>query len=201
MENTLGTRDRIVRAGRDLFAERGYAAIGVDDLVAAAGATRSAVYEHFEDKREVFRAVFEIVEQDLAEKVARGAAAETDPWEQMRAGMRAYLEACCDLAVRRIVLIDGPSVLGWEEWRRIDSRFAFAMVRAALEANVAAGNLAEPSLDALTHLYVGSLNEAGLAVAASNDRAARIEEFMATLDRIINAQRVGRTAARDGSAP
>jgi hypothetical protein len=63
----------------------------------------------------------------------------------------------------------------------------FGMVRAALEANVAAGKLAEPSLDALTHLYVDSLNEAGLAVAASDERAARIEEFVATLDRVMNA--------------
>jgi AcrR family transcriptional regulator len=183
-------RDRLIRAARGLFAERGFAATGLDDLVAAAGVTRSALYDHFEDKRALFLAVFEVVEQELAETVARGAGLETDPWRQMRAGTRAYLGACCDLAVRRIVLIDGPSVLGWDEWRRVDARYAFGIVKAAIEANVAAGNLATPSVDALTHFYVGSLNEAGLAVAASENPEARISEFMATLDRVMDAQRL-----------
>jgi len=188
-------RDRVLRAARALFSARGFAATGVDDLAGAARVTRSALFELYEDKRELFRAVFESMEQELADTIVRGAGTETDPWEQMRAGTRAFLRACSDVAVRRIVLIDGPSVLGWDEWRRIDSRYAFAMVRTALEANIAAGNLAEPSVDVLTHLYVGSLNEAALAVAASEDVESRIDEFMATLDRVMDAQRLPRSRA------
>ena len=199
-ELSAETQRRLIAAARELFARRGYAGTGTEDLVAAAHVTRGALYHHYADKKDLFRAVFEAVEQDLGTTIATAGAAETDPWEQMRAGTRAFLAACIDSAVRRIVLLDGPSVLGWEEWRRIDSRFAFGMVRAALEANVAAGNLRPLDLEALTHLYVGSLNEAGLAIAAARDPHATVARFTAVMDEIMNAQRIGATATRSQRA-
>ena len=161
----------------------------MEDLVARAGVTRGALYHQYADKKDLFRAVFEEVERDLGERIAVAAAAETTPWEQIRAGARALLEASLEPAVRRIILTDGPSVLGWEEWRRIDSQHAYGMVRTALEANVEAGNLPRHPIVPLTHLIIGALNEAGLAVAASRTPAATRDEFMATLDGVLGALR------------
>ena len=188
-EQSRATQVRLLAAARDLFSERGFAGTATEDLVARAGVTRGALYHQYADKKDLFRAVFEEVERDLGERIALAAAAEATPWEQIRAGARALLEASLVPAVRRIVLTDGPSVLGWEEWRRIDSKYAYGMVRTALEANVDAGNLPQHPIEPLTHLIIGALNEAGLAVAASRTPAATRDEFLATLDGVLGALR------------
>jgi AcrR family transcriptional regulator len=188
-EQSKATQVRLLSAARELFSERGFAGTATEDLVARAGVTRGALYHQYADKRDLFRAVFEEVERDLGERIGLAAAVETTPWEQIRAGARALLEASLEPAVRRIVLTDGPSVLGWEEWRRIDSQYAYGMVRTALEANVQAGNLPEQPIEPLTHLIIGALNEAGLAVAASRTPATTRDEFLTTLDGVLGALR------------
>jgi AcrR family transcriptional regulator len=188
-EQSRATQVRLLAAARALFSERGFAGTATEDLVARAGVTRGALYHQYADKKDLFRAVFEEVERDLGERIGLAAAVETTPWEQIRAGARALLEASLEPAVRRIVLTDGPSVLGWEEWRRIDSQYAYGMVRTALEANVQAGNLPEQPIEPLTHLIIGALNEAGLAVAASRTPATTRDEFLTTLDGVLGALR------------
>jgi AcrR family transcriptional regulator len=188
-EQSRATQERLLAAARALFSERGFAGTATEDLVAQAGVTRGALYHQYVDKRDLFRAVFEDVERQLGQRIATAAATETSPWEMIRAGARALLEASLEPAVRRIVLTDGPSVLGWEEWRRIDSRFAYGMVRTALEANIEAGNLPRQPIEPLAHLIIGALNEAGLAVAASRAPEATRDEFLATLDGVLDALR------------
>ena len=188
-EQSRETQDRLIKVAKELFTSKGYAGTAMEDLVAKAGMTRGALYHQYADKKDLFRAVFEEVERDLGERIALAAAAEATPWEQIRAGARALLEASLVPAVHRIVLTDGPSVLGWEEWRRIDSKYAYGMVRTALEANVDAGNLPQHPIEPLTHLIIGALNEAGLAVAASRTPAATRDEFLATLDGVLGALR------------
>ena len=195
-ERSRATQERLLSAARALFSERGFAGTATEDLVARAGVTRGALYHQYEDKRDLFRAVFEDVERELGERIAAAAAAVTQPWEMIRAGARALLEASLEPAVRRIVLTDGPSVLGWEEWRRIDSKYAYGMVRAALEANIEGGNLPRQPIDPLAHLIIGALNEAGLAVAASQTPEATRDEFLASLDGVLAALRAAAHAER-----
>jgi AcrR family transcriptional regulator len=188
-EQSRDTQDRLITAAKTLFATKGYAATATEDLVAKAGMTRGALYHQYRDKRDLFRAVFEAVERDLGERIAAAVAAEPDPWKQLRAGARAFLALATDPAIRRIVLLDGPSVLGWEEWRRIDGDHALGMVRAILEINMDAGNLPRQPLGPLAHLIVGALNEAALSVAAATDPSAAREECAAVLDGILDALR------------
>jgi AcrR family transcriptional regulator len=197
-ERSRATQERLLSAARALFSERGFAGTATEDLVARAGVTRGALYHQYEDKRDLFRAVFEDVERELGERIGAAAALETDSWKMIRAGARALLEASLEPAVRRIVLTDGPSVLGWEEWRRIDSKYAYGMVRAALEANIEGGNLPRQPIDPLAHLIIGALNEAGLAVAASQTPEATRDEFLASLDRVLAALRAAAHAERGG---
>jgi AcrR family transcriptional regulator len=196
-EQSRETQGRLIDAAKELFTTRGYTGTALEDVVAKAGMTRGALYHQYSDKRDLFRAVFTAVEEDLGQKIARAAGAETDPWEQLRAGARAVLENAADPAIRRIVLTDGPSVLGWEEWRRIDEQYSIAMVRMAFEVNIAAGNIAPQPIEPLAHVIVGALNEASLAVAASGNPKRASTEFLATFDRVLEAFRAVARAGRE----
>src|SRR5262245_65846481 len=111
-QHSAATRAALVRVARRLFAEYGYAGTATEDVVRRAGVTRGALYHHFRDKRDLFAAVVEQVEQDVLERVAEAALSERDAWEAQRAAIGAYLDVCLEPAVQRIVLVDAPSVLG-----------------------------------------------------------------------------------------
>jgi AcrR family transcriptional regulator len=179
-ERSSSTRAALIATARRLFAERGYADVGTEEIVRAAGVTRGALYHHFEGKSGLFRAVFEQVESEIAERLANEALSRPDPWEAMAAGLEMFLDVCVEPEVQRIALLDAPSVLGWETWREIESRYGLGLVRTALESLMNAG-IAEPQpVDPLAHALLGTLYEAGLYVAQADDpRAARAQ--MATV--------------------
>ena len=111
------TRRRLVTAARTLFGARGYADVGTEEIVRAAGVTRGALYHQFRDKADLFAAVAEEVEAEIAERIAGAAGVEADPVGALRAGARLFLDACAEPEVERIILLDAPAVLGWEAWR------------------------------------------------------------------------------------
>jgi AcrR family transcriptional regulator len=193
-EQSRETQDRLIKVAKELFTSKGYAGTAMEDLVAKAGMTRGALYHQYADKRDLFRAVFEAVEAELGQQLAMAVAAETDPWSMLRAGARAFLASATEPAMRQIVLIDGPAVLGWEEWRRIDSQHSLGMVRMIFEANVAAGNIPPQPVEPLAHLIVGALNEAALAVAAAEDAAGARESFAVSMEGVLDALRAMATA-------
>jgi AcrR family transcriptional regulator len=174
-----------VSAARELFAERGYAAVGTEEVVHRAGVTRGALYHHFRDKRDLFRAVYEQIEQEMVEAVAAQMAGSPspDPWERIAIGTRAFLDACSDPAMRRIGLLDGPAVLGWVKWREIGAKYALGLVTAGLQGAKDAGELRSDDVKALAHLMFGTLGEAAMLVANADDPlAAREEVERALLD-------------------
>jgi AcrR family transcriptional regulator len=176
------TRETLIEAALELFTERGYAAVGTEEIVARAKLTRGALYHHFADKRDLFRAVFQRVEGDLMERIGARMEAVDDPWELMLAGMRAFLDACEEPAVKQIALTDAPAVLGWKEWREIDNRHGLGLTRAALEGAVAAGMLRPIALEPMAHLFVAALSEAAFVIAyADRPRKARAEVEQALL--------------------
>src|SRR6266487_2879619 len=172
----MATREALIEAGLKLFTERGYADVGTEEIVARAKVTRGALYHHFEDKRDLFRAVFERVEADLMERIGAKMGGATDPWELMITGMRSFLDACEEPAVKQISLTDAPAVLGWKEWREIDNRHGLGLTRAALEGAVAAGVLRPIAVEPMAHLFVAALSEAAFVIAhADHPRKARTE--------------------------
>jgi AcrR family transcriptional regulator len=121
-QRTEATRAQLLGAARALFSERGYSAVGTEEIVARAGVTRGALYHHFADKKDLFRAVHEQIEQELVASIGAKMGAVDDPWELMLTGTRAFLDACLDPAIIRISLLDAPVVLGWQEWSPLGSR-------------------------------------------------------------------------------
>jgi AcrR family transcriptional regulator len=166
------TRVAVLRAAHDLFAERGYAAVGTEEIVARAGVTRGALYHHFADKRDLFRTVHEELEQALVAGIGDQIGGIEDPWELIVAGVRAFLDACVDPAVMRIALLDAPAVLGWEEWREIDARYGLGLISFGLQNAMDRGVLRPQPVRPLAHLLMGAMSEAAMVIANAEDPAA-----------------------------
>jgi AcrR family transcriptional regulator len=177
-ERSEATRAKLVAAARRPFARRGYADVGTEEIVRRAKVTRGALYHHFDDKRDLFRAVHEQVEAELTETIAAqlAAAGTQDPIEVLIGGMRTFLDACTHPEVQRIALMDAPAVLGWAEWRSIEEQYGLGLVTAALEMAIEAGALRPQPVRPLAHVLLAAMSEAGMLIAtADDDRAARDE--------------------------
>jgi AcrR family transcriptional regulator len=187
---SAATRTALVDAARPLFAGEGFAAVGTEAIVRAAGVTRGALYHQFADKTELFAAVVEAVEQDIMAQIMRRLGDEagdgaTDPLDELVRGASIWLDVCSEPEVQRIVLIDAPAVLGWERWREIGQRYSVGVVEAVLTAALEAGRIAPQPLAPLAHIIVGALDEGALLVARAEDQAAAREEVRAVLQRLI----------------
>jgi AcrR family transcriptional regulator len=175
---SAATRDALIAAARGLFAERGYADVGTEEIVRTAGVTRGALYHHFPDKLALFAAVFEDLETDVAARIAGAAGAETDPdpIAIMRAGVAAWLDACAEPEVHRIMLTDAPAVLGWERWVEISNRHNMGLAQALLEAAMDVGRVPRQPVTPLAHTLIGAVREAAMYLARADDqRQARID--------------------------
>src|SRR5438552_5380159 len=133
-ERTAQTRAALITAARRLFGAEGFAEVGAERIAREAGMTRGALYHQFADKADLFAAVLDEVEAEIAQRVA-AAVAGLDPADttgMLLAGARAWLDASADPDLQRIVLLDGPSVLGWERWREICLRHTVGLIAALL---------------------------------------------------------------------
>jgi AcrR family transcriptional regulator len=186
-ERSAATRAALVDAARPLFAERGYGGVGTEEIVRAAGVTRGALYHQFKDKAELFEAVFESVEQDVMQRIADAvvAAGAQDPVAALRAGAAGWLDACADPVVKRVVLLDGPSVLGHERWREIGMRYGAGLTEATLQAAIDAGALPAQPVKPLASILIGAMDEGALYVAHAEDPVAARAEIQAVLERLI----------------
>jgi AcrR family transcriptional regulator len=180
-EQAAGTRSELMRTARELFAERGYSGVGTEEIVARAGVTRGALYHHFEDKKDLFRAVHEELERDLVASIGDEIAGIEDPWELLVTAVRSFLDACTDPALIRIALIDAPVVLGWEEWREIDTRYGLGLVSFGLQNAMDRGLFRRAAVRPLAHLLVGSMTEAAMMIAHAPDHGAARREIEAPL--------------------
>jgi AcrR family transcriptional regulator len=200
-ERVAETREALILAARELFGERGFAAVGTQEIARSARMTRGALYHHFASKEDLFRAVYETVERDLAEQIAATAQAASGPVEALRAGAHAFLDACEDPTVRQIALIDAPSVLGWEQWREIGMQYGLGLVRATLEAAMEGDVIQRQPVGPLAHLLLGSIDEAGMLVARADDEGRTKREVVAAIDHYLDAllgtAAVARTAPAD----
>jgi len=179
------TRAALVGAARRLFTERGYAATPTEEIIRGANASRGALYHHFRDKEEVFRAVYEEVDREVVGKIVAAAGGQEDAWDRLVVGCRTYLAASLDPAVQQIVLLDGPAVLGWEAWREIEGAYCMGLMRGVLEGLADEGRL-DAAIEPLLHLLFGALSEGALLVARADDREAALAEVEATVTRLLN---------------
>lgn len=181
------TRANLMQAARALFAERGYASTATEEIVQQAGVTRGALYHHFRDKRDLFEAVFIEVQQEMRERTrAASRSASGGPWDHFRVGFDVYLDHSMDQTVRRILLLDAPSVLGWERWRELDA--SLEMLRNGLTNLRASGHL-DPALgiEEVAHLLRGVANEGSHMIALASDAAETRRVVGEAVDRLLRS--------------
>jgi AcrR family transcriptional regulator len=188
-ERRATTRRAFLDVAREMFSEKGYAGVTIEEIVVHTGMTKGALYHHFEDKRSLFRAVVEEIEEELDEEVL-GAARKSreenrDPFGVFMAGVYAYLDACLRQDVRQILLLDGPSVLGWAEWHGIDAEHAIGQIEGGLKVLMDLEVVEPQPITPLAHLIHAGAMEAALFIATADDPEKAREEMGNALRRLL----------------
>lgn len=178
---TTETIRKLIEIARTHFTEYGYANTVLESIVHEAKLTRGAVYHHFRSKKELFRAVLEDVQREVAKRVEAEASTSEDPWQQLYLGCRAFIMAAVEESNRRIMLVDGPAVLGWETWREMDQNHSMRLLREQLAIMQKQGHFRMIPLDVLTHFISGGLNEAALWLANESAQPKALDETMEVL--------------------
>jgi AcrR family transcriptional regulator len=186
---SAATKNTLVRAARPLFAVHGFGGVSTEEIVRAAGVSRGAMYHQFKDKTALFEAVFEAVEQEVTNRLARtvGESGESDPIALMELGAHAWLDVCAEPEVQRIVLLDAPAVLGWERWREIGLKYGLGLVEAMIAHAISTGRIREQPVKPLAHVLIGSLDEAALFVVRAEDPAAARDQMRAVIAQLVRA--------------
>lgn len=177
-ERSAATIKAILGAARALFGQDGYDAVTIDMIVEKAGCRKGAFYHHFTSKRSVFEQVLDGLQTQLAAELAAPAAeafaANSAPL--MARCIRLYLEGANGADFRRILLVDGPVVLGWKRWREIDDRHFAGMVRGGIVL-LLGDEAAQETVEAATRLTLGAIMESALACSAAPDPTAAAADF------------------------
>lgn len=176
------TARRILEVAATHFAEKGYTAASIDEIAQAAQVTRGAVYHHYTSKPGLFTAVAAAQQQHIADAIM-AATVESDPRDALHEGSHAFLDAITRGAAARVLLIDGPAVLGREEWRRLDAEGPEQELRTGLRE----AGISPALLDPLTAALSGAMNELALWLAARPDAEDARSDAHAALDRVLQA--------------
>jgi AcrR family transcriptional regulator len=186
------TRASLVAAGRELFGAHGYAGASVEEVVRSAGVTKGALYHHFRDKDDLFKAVVEDVKGDVTKVVGAAflqAAEEPDPLDTVTQGCMALVDAHLDPAVQRITILDARAVLDAATRRDLASRYEVAVIRGALRRAMRRGVIDPLPLAPLAHMIAGALAEACALVAEADDEAQAREEISTVIARLLDGLR------------
>lgn len=167
LETMEENRAKLVAAARRAFAEKGYAAASMDELTASVGLTRGALYHNFGDKRGLLAAVVDQIDTEMATRAQAVAARVGDDWEGMLAEGVAYIEMALDPEVQRIVLLDGPAVLGDPSQWPSQSR-CLEVTKQAVQRLMDRGLLKPLDAEAVARLLSGGALNAALWIAASD---------------------------------
>jgi AcrR family transcriptional regulator len=187
------TRQLLVSIARQLFTERGFAGTSIEEIIQRAGVARGALYHHFPGKEALFRAVYDAVQADTASRIVAAALKKTEPWDAVRAGLGAFLDACLEPEFSRIVILDSVPVLQNDVQGGID-HVDLPVLRNVLTPLVET-YLPGIAVDALTHVALGALFGAALYIARANNPKAARKEADAVLDTLIGGLRGGATPA------
>lgn len=181
------TRRALITQAERLFTTQGYGRTSLDTIVKQAKVTKGALYHHFSGKQALFEAVFEKIEGEAAERVRQGIRGKRDPWEKARAGVQAFLEVVEDPSYQRVVIQEGPAVLGYERFREQEERSAFGvaqdLVRELLSESTV--EVTDDMVEVLSRMFWGALSAAGESVSEAEDPKAMVVQVEAAVDLIL----------------
>jgi AcrR family transcriptional regulator len=175
----------LIAVATRLFAERGYEATSIEAILEEAGVSRGSLYHHFRSKDALFEAVHTELSEETGRQTLLAADGVTDIVAALRAGCRAWIRLAADPVVQRIVLIDGPAVLGWEHWRELDEKQSLGLMQTVLGAAAADGRLRPELVDMFAHVLLAAMGEIALVVARADDPEAAVRSGEAAVDELI----------------
>lgn len=196
-ERSRATQDKLITAARELFDQHGYADTAIDDIARAAGVTRGALYHHFGGKQQLFRAVIEEIQDELAEHVDRTAGKYEDPWDAFISGWLSALEQIPTGGMGRILMLEGPTVLGYQDWQAIDDAHFRDAVTAAVEYFMQEGTITTQPVEPVARVLLTISNALGTLISTSDDPNETREAIAPVWAQLINGLRQPPPAAAD----
>src|SRR5688572_2494033 len=180
---SASTRRALIDMGEQLFTEHGYSATSLDTIVAGAQVTKGALYHHFSGKQALFEAVFERVESRAARDITDSLHGHDDPWDKALTGLDRFLAVVQQPAYRRIVILEGPAVLGYARFREQSERSTFATVMDIVGSVLEAGDwdLDDEMVETFTRIFFGAMSSAGESVSTSDDPEAAAQRVEAAI--------------------
>lgn len=181
------TRRLLVDIALEQFTEHGYAATSLDTIVSKARVTKGALYHHFSGKQALFEAVFEKTEADAANAMRKALRKSKDPWEKAALGLRAFLDVVQNRSYQRVVIQDGPAVLGYERFREQEERSSYSMINDLVRTVVASSSyeLSDDMADTFSRIFFGAMSAAGESVTAAIDPEVTVARVEAALSFIL----------------
>lgn len=185
------TTRQLVTAARDLFANKGFAATSIEEIVRTAGVTRGAMYHHFTGKEDLFEAVFEQEQEALGERVRAAASKRKGAWNQLKAGCDEFLTACLDPQIQQICLLDGPAVLDARRIEEIECPHSMQMLTMVIDKAMKQGTLRKRPVMPLAQLLFGALCQAAMVAARSQDDGLTMKQMRKEFQRLLDALETG----------
>jgi len=184
------TRGQLIEVATRLFAEHGYEGTSIEAVLLAAGVSRGALYHHFAGKEALFEAVVSAVSEQVTVELTEAVQGCADPLDAMRTAAVAWIGLAADPVIQRVVLVDAPSVLGWDRWRAMDDGRTLGAMRAMLQAISDSGRLPAELVGPFSHMILAALDEIVMVIARAPDSTAAVAEgrmaVKALLDRLLH---------------
>ncbi len=188
-ERSEATRATLTQAGRKLFGTQGFYETSIDQIVQEANVTKGALYHHFAGKKELFVAVTDEVEAGVMRSALATLRPEDPSWVQIETGVLHFLGLCVDPEIQKVLLHDGPIVLGWERWHYSERRFGMGTVYERMVTIEGLENVNQPTMNVLANMFAGVLMEAAKTIAYSDDPEKAREPASILMKHIIKAIR------------
>ena len=169
-ERTESMRLALMVAARALFVEKGYADTATPEIASAAGVTRGALYHHFEDKKALFAAVVADEARQVGVEIEAKAAGSSNARNALLEGARGYFDAMAVPGRTRLLLLEGPAILGLHSLQDIDVEHVEGSLKAGLSDLLAANGKDAALLDAFAQLLSAAFDRAALAIEAGGRR-------------------------------
>lgn len=186
---SAATRQKLIDAARTAFAETGFHDASTPGIAKAAGVSRGALYHQYADKNALFLAVVEDMQREVYDSIEAATADNADPLAALKCGSRVFLEMAARPDFVRIVMIDGPAVMGLNEWRRLDRENGIASLKTGLEAAMAAGVIRPLPAEELAVILSGAMNEGVLHLLDAEDRERALQDLQISIEALFDGLR------------
>lgn len=201
LDYSESTRQALVDSAVELFTRHGYAATSLDAVARRARVTKGALYHHFSGKQALFEAAFDVVEQTAVARLSEVVAGDGPAWDRAIKGIEIYVQSCLDPSYQRIVVHEGPVVMGWERWREAEEHFSYGLVRTTIESLIQSGEIVDLPIEVTARILFGALAAGATIIAGADDPKKAGAEVSRTIVTVLEGMRTHAHLTTDPDDP